>query len=399
MSVFLKSALEAGRKYIATGAISREMLRQPIYRAWERSHLQGANPHLLQAEKLSTLSTERLLEKEKFLINAARSYLRILSQAAGGERHAVMLSDRDAIVLDVVGDEQSVQGPQKVPGPGSLLTESVAGANGLGTPLAENSYVEIIGPEHFIEGFHSFTCQGIPLRNDQRETIGSLSISVQRPEVGQKLKEILLCASHGIEAELLQARLEEDVRKVLTSAPGDYQALEDLRQDIVQAHNSGRLRLEAVSRLVARNRFDYALQLLQQAEKSIYIFRRRACLWRDLASSEIGAIQPISLTKIVCDLIDLLSTEAEIRKIEIILCYEEEIKIEADVRRLTRQIFHYFVQVFEIAGAGGAVKIEIKKIPSALCGQLSFTPIPALNTVPTSPTSFMMKMKLAKNII
>ncbi len=399
MSVFLKNALDAGRKYISTGAISSEMLRQPIYHAWERSHMQGANPHLLQVEKLSSLDTERLLEKEKFLIDAARPYLRVLSQAVGRERHAVMLSDRDAIVLDLVGDEQSVRGPDSVPGPGSLLTESVAGANGIGTPLAENNYVEIIGPEHFIEGFHPFTCQGIPLRNEKSETIGCLSISVRRPEVGQKLKEILFCASHGIEAELLQARLEGDVRRVLTSTPHDYKALENLRQDIVQAHNSGRLRLEAVSRLVARNHFEYALQLLQQAEESIQIFRRRACLWRDLVSSEIGADQTISLTDTVCNFIDLLSTEANIRKIAMVLCCQEEVKIQADPRRFVRQLFHYFIKAFDLAGVGGAVKIEIEKISPSLSGQVSLTPIPALNTVGAYPASFTIKRPLAKNIL
>ena len=396
MQTLFKNSLEAGRIYIVTGAIASDMLREQIYRAWERAHVQGANPRTLQAEKLSLLDTERLITRESALIKAARSYLRVLSQAAGKERHAVMLSDRNAIVLDVVGDEQSVQGPEKVPGPGSLLSEDVAGSNGLGTPLAEENYIEIIGPEHFIQGFHSFTCQGIPLRNDKREIIGCLSISVRRPEVGQRLKEILLCASHGIEAELLQGRLEEDVRRVLASAPDDYRALEQLHQDIVQAHYAGRLRLEAGSRLVAKNRFEYALQLLRQAEESIDLFRRRAALWRDLASLEIGAIQLLSLGDTVRDLVAILSTEATIRKVEVVISLEEEVKILADSRSLYRTLFRNFLQSFESAGSGGAVQVEIYKIPNSKLGQVRLIPLPAPNHLLSAPTPFIVTVPLAR---
>ena len=395
--MLLKNALEAGRKYKATGGIPADMLRETVYHAWERSHIQGANPRTLQAEKLSLLETERLLSREATLLNAARPYMRVLSQAAGIENHAVMLSDRNAIVLDVVGDEQSVNGPEKVPGPGSLLSEGVAGANGIGTPLAEQSYLEIIGPEHFIEGFHPFTCQGIPLRNEQKEIIGGISISVRRSDVGKRLKEILLCATHGIEAELLQAKLEDDVRRVLASSPDDYKVLEELHQDIVQAHHAGRLRLEAVSRLVAGNRFEYALQLLKQAEESIQLFRRRANRWRDLAALETAAVQPVFLNDIVRELIDLLSTEVTIRKIEVVICEREQVRIEADRHSLSRRIFRAFVEAFEIAGSGGSVKVEVEKITALDLGQIIFIPIPAFNKVCFPLTPFMLQFPIGSN--
>lgn len=397
MSSISGDSLEAGRKYRSTGEISASDLREVIYRAWERSHLQRANPRALQPEKLSSLETERLLGRESALIDAARPYLRVLSQAAGTERHAVMLGDRNAIVLDVVGDERSVQGPESVPGPGSLLIEGTAGANGIGTSLAEDEYVEIIGSEHFIEGFYPFSCQGIPLRDEKREVVGVLSISVRRSEAGFRLKEILLCATHGIEAELLQKRLEESLRRVLTSKLDDSKPLEELHQDIIQAHNAGRLRIEAASRLVAKNRFDYARQLLQQADESIQLFRRRAALWRDLASLEIGSIQPLSLTDKICDLVDLLSTEAAIRQIEVIMSFEEPVRVEADSRRLLRQLFHYFVQVFETAGSGGAVRVEVLKIPYLQSAQVRWVPIPAPNRVGSMPVPLILKLPLEKN--
>lgn len=395
MSSLTNNAFEAGRVYKSTGAIPVNLLRSPIYHAWERSHLQGSNPYALQAEKLSIIDTERLVGQNSSLINAARPYFRILSQAAGSERHAVMLGDRNAVLLDVVGDEQTVHGPEPFPLPGSLLSESVAGANGIGTPLAAADYVEIVAAEHFIEGFHPFTCQGIPLRNDKQEIIGVFSISMRRPDAGQRLKEILKCASHGIEAEFIIAKLEQDVRRILTSHPDNYQPIEELRQDIIQVHQAARLKMEVGSRMVASNRVDYAMQILKQADNSIQTFRRRAEVWRSLASLEVGTIQPVCLTESIRDLVDLLSTEASIRKLEVITFWEEEpIQVLADSRSLLRQLLRYFLQIFEVAGRGGSVKVVVSVLNSEFV-QVSFIPNDGLNLDQLESVQYTFSLPIA----
>lgn len=97
----------------------------------------GANPRLRRAEAPSAVDTERLLERQGKIIRAAQPYLRALSRAADGERHAAMLGNAGSIVLDVLGDDLGVQGPERVPGPGALLDERACGANWIGTPLAQ----------------------------------------------------------------------------------------------------------------------------------------------------------------------------------------------------------------------------------------------------------------------
>jgi transcriptional regulator of acetoin/glycerol metabolism len=177
----------------------------------------------------------------------------------------------------------------------------------------------------------------------------------------------------------LVANLEKDVRHVLESHADDYQPLENLRQDIIQAHQATRLQLEIVSRMVVVNRIDYAMQLLQQAEKSIQLFRRRAIFWRKLASLERDVPQPLSLTDVICNLVDLLSTEAAIRKVEVVLCLTEPIIVVADLNNLLRKLLRYFLQAFEIANQGGTVAVEVNKIPNSELVEVSFTPIPVFN--------------------
>ena len=149
-----ESTRQAWARYVSTGLIDGSLLREPVLRAWERAHALGANPKATKPERLSERDTARLLEQQQALITAARPYMEVLFRAAGLERHAVTLGDPNAVVLSILGDEESLYGPKRwLPGPGSLLSEEVCGTNGLGTPLATSGYFEVEGPEHFLGVF------------------------------------------------------------------------------------------------------------------------------------------------------------------------------------------------------------------------------------------------------
>ena len=375
-------ALEAGRLYRSTGNLAANLLRPHVFRAWERAHVEGANPRRPHADSLSPLDTERLCTRESKLIEAARPYMSALSGASGGERHAAMLSDARAIVLDVLGDERSVHGPERVPGPGTLLDEPACGANGLGTPLAEGGYVEIVGPEHFVEAFGLLTCQGIPLRHADGSVAGVLGIAVWRQETGQRLREILLCAAHGIEAELLQGRLKEDVRRVLAAHEPAGSALARLWRDLLETQATTRVGLGAAARELAGSRMIYARDLLELVSVSLQRFRRHAALWRELASEGAEAPRPVALHAAVHDIAELLEVEAAVHHVELVLHAIEPTVVVADPRALSRALFRCFLGAIEGA-RGGAVHVDVVRVPAG--GELVLTQTPGLGAARAVP--------------
>jgi transcriptional regulator of acetoin/glycerol metabolism len=354
---------EAWRRYASVGALEARLLREPVLRAWERAHVQGASPHQLKAERLSEADRVRLLAAESGFISAARPYMEALSRAAGGERHAAMLGDAHAVVLEVVGDEASVAGPEAVPGPGALLSEAVSGANGIGTPLAEGAYAELVGAEHFIGGFHPFTCQGLPVRGADGEVEGSLSVSVRSPQAAGRLRDILVCAAHGIEAELLRARLEADIQRLLAEdragEAGGSDALENLRQDVLQLHTASRLRLQSAASMSARSRFEQALRLVAVAQDTAREFQRRARLFLELAGSDVSPARPLVLCEKVEQLVALLGKEAEMRRVQVVLERLDPCTVEADPRRLSRSLLHLLLRAFDVAQGGGVVRVAV----------------------------------------
>lgn len=317
------------------------------------------DPRQVHPLKLDEEDTEALIRRERTLIGAAQPYMRALSRAAGAERHAILLGDAVGFVLDVAGDPESLNGPDSVPGPGALLAEEVVGANGVGTPLVEGCYVELHGPEHLLAGLQRFTCQGTPLRGVDHSIVGVLGISVCRPGAAARVREILLCAAQGVEAELARAQLEHDAQRVIASGTFCERLVERLRQDMVQAQATTRLSIDLAARGLARCRDDRALRLLQLAQGAIERFRRRSELWRMLAGGDERPPRPVALDDLLVDLLELLETEAATRGVEISLGDLEGVATVADPRALARRLFRALLNALDTARRGGAVRVAI----------------------------------------
>ena len=128
----------AWRQFVDEGMIDAACVRLPIAQAWQRSRMAGCNPYQVRADVLSPTETLALIRAESRLVEIATPFLAALSLAAGAERHAAMLGDASARVLKIVGDPETMA-DENFPRAGSLLSEGTAGANGIGTALAEGS--------------------------------------------------------------------------------------------------------------------------------------------------------------------------------------------------------------------------------------------------------------------
>lgn len=357
----------AWRRYVADGRLD-PAVRPHVARAWRRSVERGCDPHRLRADTLSASGTADLLAREAPLVSAARPFLNALSRAAGADRHAAMLADGQVRVLDVVGDQASVHGPEAVPGPGSLLEEANAGANGHGTAIAEGGYVELVGPEHFIEGFHAFTCQGIPLIAPDGAVAGVIGVSVRRLRTARRVRDILFCAARGVECELLSRWVADTV--AATARDGVAVVAERLRQDLVQRLAAGRLRLEVAADRISRG--GDAAGLVKAAGELIERFGRLAAVWRDLVTTEPLPPEPIVLRDLASDLLDLLGTEARMADVTLTWGASAAVRVLADRRALAQEALGRLLTAFQGAGAGGRVQVDVTPDPEPRLGVLQF---------------------------
>ncbi len=343
---------QAWHGFVDRGVLDARAVRPTIRRAWERSAAARCNPLQPRADYLAPAETIALLKREEQLAQIATPFLAALSTASKGERHAAMLTDGNGRLLKSVGDEQTLEDPD-FPRAGTLLSEASAGANGHGTALAEGRYVELVGPEHFIQGFHVFTCQGVPLLGPAGTPVGVLGISVRRLEVARRGRDILFCAAEAAECELLAGWLSDQLVR-LQQLPDIFGRL---RQDIVQGLATSRLQLECAARDVAAGTDgSNSLDAVQRLAKK---FRRQAAIWRDLVADAPAFAEPISLADLVEHLLQLLQTEARVAGVEVIWSRAEKVAVLDDARGLSQRLLAQFLEALQEAGQMSTMRVLV----------------------------------------
>lgn len=347
----IEAVREAWQRYVHDPGGAPQPVRPYVWRAWQRSRAAGCDAWLPRAQVLDAAQTQALLCRRAPLLAVAAPFLEALSRAAGADRHAAMLADQDGRLLRLAGDAPTLA-DENFPRPGSLLSETLAGANGVGTALAEDGYVELVGPEHYIEGFHAFTCQGVPLHGPQG-LMGVLSMSVRRLETADRVRDILFCASQAAECGLLAHWLTQAADGV--SEP----VLEQLRQDVVQGITLARLRLELAARQIAtgsnaRDTLDAALRLTGR-------FARQAALWRDLALDEGPQAEPeaLGLAELLEDFMGLMRTEARVTGVELVWGAAERVRTLAPRSQVLRRLLGTFLSAMQSATPGTRLRVSV----------------------------------------
>jgi hypothetical protein len=371
----LEQTTEAWRRYASIGAIDAPLLRPHVLASWARAHDQGASALVVRAETLSDLETERLREHRAWLLSAAQPYMRLLSKAAGSQRHAAMLGDADAVVLEVIGDEQSIHGPERVPGPGALLSEATCGSNGIGTPLAEDRYLEIVASEHFIHGFHPFTCHGIPIHSPSGRQIGVLSTSVRQPATAERLHEILVCGALAVEDAAAREHVEGELRRTLSSQGAEERA----RLQVVLAE----LR-EWFPKLLPQELFwggrpeeagGSVFGLIGIAEAVVRHLRDRERQWLELASEGKQGDEEVELSSEIDRMLDLMCRETRRRNVEVVWSKGDPAHIIADPLRLRRVLFRMLLRALDVSEDGGAAQIVMAPCDGGI--EVRMTGLPA----------------------
>jgi signal transduction histidine kinase len=226
----------------------------------------------------------------------------------------------------------------------------------VGTTLAHGSYVELVGHEHFIRGFHPFTCQGIPIHDSEGKVVAGISTSLRSPGASAKLRDVFFCAAHAIEAEILMNRIRDDLIEA-SKGSSDQAALERLREDLALAGSRYRV---SVAQLPAGNDLASAETILDETRSALERFKVAARRWRALAGSEIGAPELFSFTDLVDDVLELLAPELRRRRISLHWLNKDEVVTFGYMRPLARSLMRDMLD--EISRTEEEIYVSVDRI-------------------------------------
>jgi transcriptional regulator of acetoin/glycerol metabolism len=150
------------------------------------------------------------LQKYERLLDIARVEMTDLYQQLAGSGHAIMLTDKDGILLNFIGDPQFTDaaahaGMQL----GAVWSESVQGTNGMGTCLIEQKPLVIHKQSHFFARNASLTCSAAPIFDPHGEILAVLDASSESKMAQQHTMVLLNMSAQVIENRVFFCAMKE----------------------------------------------------------------------------------------------------------------------------------------------------------------------------------------------
>jgi sigma-54 dependent transcriptional regulator, acetoin dehydrogenase operon transcriptional activator AcoR len=128
-----------------------------------------------------------------------------LYQQLAGSGYAIMLTDRDGVVLNYFGDPSFTHAASKSGLlQGAVWSESAQGTNGMGTCLCESRPLIIHRDEHYLTKNTGITCAAAPIYDYRGELIAALDASGESRLAQQHTLVLINMSVHMIENRVFQ---------------------------------------------------------------------------------------------------------------------------------------------------------------------------------------------------
>ena len=171
--------------------------------AYERSAAYGIDPSRLPER--TPIHADQLKERifaSRLLLESALPFVDHLYRTVQSEC-IVAICDADGILLATRGERLPDRLLLQHTTPGICWAENVFGANALGTALAEDRPVQMVGDEHYIADLQGMTCAAAPLHNEEGEVVGALAIAAYKEEHSPYMLGTVLSIGHAIDKAMV----------------------------------------------------------------------------------------------------------------------------------------------------------------------------------------------------
>ncbi|MDR3363861.1 MAG: sigma 54-interacting transcriptional regulator [Clostridiales Family XIII bacterium] len=238
---YRKSVQEAWARFALGGKIGETLLRDEILGSWKRSKSYGVDPRGIKPAVCGEDGIAARIAENIELVRVGRPYMERLYSIVAGSGFYLMLSDRNGIVLDLIGDEDIIREGSKKTNlvVGADRSESYAGTNAIGTCLATGQAIQIWGDEHYIEAHRIYACSGGPIKGENGDIIGCLNLTGLADKVHIHTLGMVLSAVDGISKEHELRRAYAQVRQLNSQAENIIAKLDGPRHSHSLAGRAG----------------------------------------------------------------------------------------------------------------------------------------------------------------
>lgn len=236
-----EDSIEAWDIFVKTGEIKKELIREVIYTSWKKSRKHIKDPvRPVKPEMLSTEELNKRYDEFKFLLNAAKPFMRSLYKIVGDTGLNVRLTDKDGYIISFLGRDNlaDAYGNQSLL-KGWRVKEENIGTNAIGLALSTGRPIQVLGGEHYLRQLHNWTTSACPMRNEKNQIIGVLSVTGPYEKVHPHTLGMVVAASEAIENEL---KLENINKRLIRNNKHLFAIMESISEGLIGIDNKGIVR-------------------------------------------------------------------------------------------------------------------------------------------------------------
>jgi transcriptional regulator with XRE-family HTH domain len=198
---------DARDKFLSDNLSPLPGLRPRIANSWRRSLILGADAALnvVPSAAASDDDLSNARGASKALLEASAPIVSHLQGLLADSGYAIVTTNGSGCILEMAGDRATLRALAHIDFvPGGDLSESACGTNAVGTALADERPVQLLGAENFAEGGSDLTCTGSPIRDPAtREIIGVLDVTANYRRIHPEMLSVVTEAALEIEERLV----------------------------------------------------------------------------------------------------------------------------------------------------------------------------------------------------
>jgi len=205
---------EARQLFFERGDAPEGLVEPHVVRSWERSQRFGLNESgiAIATDSLDRVALKTEQNRHRLLINHGRPIMEHVYEQIRESGSMVILADANGLVLETVGDPDFVDRADRVAlSAGASWDENQRGTNAIGTALAEEAPIEILGAEHFLAHNSFLTCCASPIFGPDGRLIGVLDISGDYRSYQRHTLGLVRMSSKFVERRLFEAEHTRDI--------------------------------------------------------------------------------------------------------------------------------------------------------------------------------------------
>jgi PAS domain S-box-containing protein len=188
-------------------------VRPVVQAAWRRSQAHGVNPAHPARRTCDAGELAAARIREASLLHAAEPALRNVHLALAGQPHAIALTDIAGRVLRLLtgGDVDDVDNAAleaRLLREGASWHERDIGCNAVGTALATDAPIMMLGPEHYHSACAAWTTIGVPLHDASGTLTGALGLWLPNGHAHSHTWGWMLALGQAVEARMAAAPTE-----------------------------------------------------------------------------------------------------------------------------------------------------------------------------------------------